>query len=74
MHVAYTQVVQVEEEFVINSQGDLSAKPLDKKDEKSILIVALMAEDQTCFPHGEAHASVLAVHHKFVQELARLHG
>jgi hypothetical protein len=64
---------------VINSQGDLSAKPLDRKDEKAISIVdwlsaASTAEDRTRFHHGEARASALAAHHKFVQELARLHG
>jgi hypothetical protein len=64
---------------VINSQGGLSAKLLNRMDEKAILIVdwlsaASTAEDQTCFHHGEAHASALTAHHKFVQELARLHG
>lgn len=78
-HLVYAQLAEGEEEFVIDSQGGLSAKPLDRKNEKSILIVdwlsaALMAEDQTHFHHGEAHASMLAAHHKFVQELARLHG
>jgi hypothetical protein len=68
-----------EEEFVINSQGGLSAKPLDRKDKKSISIVdwlsaALTAEEQTLFYHGESHAKVLVAHHKFMPELARLHG
>jgi hypothetical protein len=64
---------------MINSQGGLSAKPLDRKDKKSISIVdwlsaASTAKDQTRFHHGEAHVSMLGAHHKFVQELVRLHG
>lgn len=64
---------------MINSQGGLSAKPLDRKDEKAISIIdwlsaAWTAEDRTRFHHGESRAGALAVHHKFVQELARLHG
>ena len=64
---------------MINSQGGLSAKPLNRKDWKAISIVdwlsaASTAEVRTHFHHGEARTSVLAAHHKFVQELARLHG
>ena len=55
------------------------AKPLDRKDEKSISIVdwlsaATTVEDRTLFHHGEARTNALGAHHKFVQELARLHG
>lgn len=54
------------------------AKPLNRKDEKSISIIkwlsaASTAEDWTLFHHGETHAKTLAAHHKFVPELARLH-
>jgi hypothetical protein len=78
-HAACARAAEGEEDFVINSQGGLSAKPLDGKDKKSISIVdwlsaAATAEDRTCFHHGDARADALGAHHKFVQELARLHG
>lgn len=78
-HVACTRAAEGEEESVINSRGGLSAKPLVRKDERSISIVdwlsaASTAEDRTRFHHGEARADALAAHHKFVPELAWLHG
>jgi hypothetical protein len=47
---------------VINNQGGLSAKLLNRKDEKAISIVdwlsaASTAKDQTCFHHGEARSA-----------------
>jgi hypothetical protein len=43
----FAQAAEGEEEFVINSQGGLSAKPLDRKDEKAISIVDWLSAAST---------------------------
>jgi hypothetical protein len=57
----------------------LSAKPLDRRNEKNITIydwssVATVAEEKTRLYHGVASGNALASHHQNVKEVARLYG
>jgi hypothetical protein len=67
-----------EEEYIINSHGNLSAKPLDRRNEKNITIhdwssAATAAEERTRHYHGNERGDALTAHHQLVRELARMH-
>jgi hypothetical protein len=67
-----------EEEFIVNTQGGLTAKGLDRRSEKVISTVdwhaaSRAAEDRICLYHGEAQASAFAAHHRVVMDLRRSH-
>ena len=68
-----------EEDFVINAQGGITAKGLDRRSERHIdvfdwLASAKAAEDRTRRYHGDDRADALAAHHNIVQSLTRTHG
>ena len=78
-HSARARAARGEEDFIINSQGGLTAKGFDRRDERSIELVdwlgaARVAEDRTRFHHGNARADALASHHQVVTDMARSHG
>ena len=85
-YVPYSSLTQVarlrasrgEEEFIINACGGLTAKGLDRKDERSIafpdwLGATHAAEERVHFHHGEAQAMALTKHHRIVTELVHSH-
>jgi hypothetical protein len=67
-----------EEDFVFNAQGGITAKSLDRRNEKLISAVdwhaaARAAEERIRFHHGIARAEAFAAHHKLVMDLGRSH-
>jgi len=78
MHTARLKAARGEEDYMVNASGGLTAKGLDRKDEKSIsmiewLGVARAAEERILIHHGETRASMLRLHHHIVSDLARTH-
>ena len=77
---ALTTVVKLhvacgEEDFVVNAQGGLTAKELDRRGEKSLAMVdwyaaAKAAEACIKFHHGTMCAAALASHHKLMMDLS----
>jgi hypothetical protein len=66
------------EDFILNANGGLMAKSLDRCNEKLISAVdwhaaAWAAEERICFHHGEVHAGAFAQHHILVMDLGRSH-
>lgn len=75
---ARLKAAQGEENFTINAQGGLTAKGLDRRNEKSISIVdwyaaSTAAEGRIREHFGEARATALAAHHRIVMDLGRSH-
>jgi hypothetical protein len=67
-----------EEDFIFNAQGGLTAKSLDRRNEKLISAVdwhaaACAAEERIRFHHSEACAEAFASHHRLVMDLGRSH-
>jgi hypothetical protein len=67
-----------EEDFIINARGGLTARGLDRRDERTIaftewLGAAHAAEERVRFHHGEPRAAALEKHHRIVTELVRSH-
>lgn len=78
-HTARLRAAQGDDEFIINAQGGLTARGLDRRNEASITTLdwhaaARTVEERTRFHHGEARASALAMHHAIVLSLGRSHG
>src|SRR6202011_4285549 len=68
-----------EEDYVINAQGGLTAKGLDRRSEKSISLIDWSAASETCekrirFHWGDTRAAAFEAHHKVVMKIARTHG
>jgi hypothetical protein len=75
---ARLKAAQGEENFTINVQGGLTAKGLNRRNEKSISVVdwyaASMAAKGRIREHfGEGRATALAAHHKIVMDLGHSH-
>jgi hypothetical protein len=75
---ARLRALRVDEEFVINTQGGLTAKGLDRSSEKSIsladwIAVAAVAVECTTKYHGTDRGQSLAAHHHIVEGLAVSH-
>jgi hypothetical protein len=75
---ARVKAARGEEDFIFNSQGGLTVKNLDRRNEKLISTVdwhaaACAAEERIRFHHGEARAAAFATHHKLVMDLGRSH-
>ena len=67
------------EEFVINAQGGLTSKQLDRKNERFIsfsdwLGASRVMEERLRVHWGNARAEAFAEHHRIVTELERTHG
>jgi hypothetical protein len=67
-----------EEAFTISASGSLTAKGLDRRNERSITLsdwigAANAAEDRTGHYHGAARARALKAHHSVVLGLSRSH-
>jgi hypothetical protein len=67
-----------DEEFVVNTQGGLTAKGLDRSSEKSIsladwIAAAAIAVERTTKYHGTERGQSLAAHHRIVEGLAVSH-
>lgn len=78
-HTARLRAAQGDDDFVINAQGGLTAKGLDRRNETTIATLdwhaaARVVEDRTRFHHGEARANALASHHAIILSLGRTHG
>ena len=71
------KAAQGEENFTINVQGSLTAKGLDQRNERSILVVDWYVASTAAEGHvrhfGEGRAAALAAHHKIVMDLGRSH-
>jgi hypothetical protein len=68
-----------EEDFIINAQGGITAKGLDRRSERHINVMdwltsAKAAEDRTRRHHGDERADALMAHHSIVQSLSTTHG
>jgi hypothetical protein len=68
-----------EEDFVINAQGGITVKNLDRRTERSIseldwIASSKAAEDRTRVHHGEDRAGALSSHHQIVLGIGRSHG
>ena len=77
-HNAQLRAARGKDDFVINAQGGLTAKGLDRRNETSIntfdwITASHAAEKQTAFHHGGVRANALARHHATTLELARSH-
>lgn len=77
-HTARLKASKGEEEFIVNAQGGLTAKGLDRREEKAISLsdwlgASKAAEDRIRAYHGEMRATAFAAHHRIVTDLARLH-
>lgn len=77
-HSARLRASRGEDESVINAQGGLTAKGLDRRNEKSISVIDWLAtsraaEQRIRFYHGEARATAFATHHRIVTDLSRTH-
>ena len=77
-HTARLKASRGEEEFVVNAHGGLTAKGLDRCEEKAISLsdwlgASKTAEDRIRAHHGETRALAFAAHHRIVTDLARLH-
>ena len=64
---------------MVNAQGELTVKGLDRRDENQIEMVDWQAAahaTESCIRvhHGNEHADALTAHHKTVLDLAHLHG
>jgi hypothetical protein len=78
-HTARLKAARGEEDFLVNATGGLTAKGLDRKEEKSVSMVewlgaARAAEERILVHHGESRAFMLRAHHHIVSDLARTHG
>ena len=67
-----------EEDLVFNAQGGLTARSLDRRNEKSISTVdwhaaARAAEEWIRFHHGDIRADAFSIHHKLIMDLGRSH-
>ena len=77
-HAARMKAAHGEEEFVLNAQGGLTARGLDRRNERTIGPIdwqgaAHAAEERTRTHHGDERAAALIAHHRIVLDLARLH-
>ncbi|KAF8229654.1 hypothetical protein L208DRAFT_1285618, partial [Tricholoma matsutake] len=75
---AHLKAAQGEENFTINAQGGLTAKGLDRRNEKSISTVdwyAASAAAEGCIREhfGKVRAAALAAHHRIVMDLGHSH-
>jgi hypothetical protein len=78
-HLARLRAARGEEDYMVNAQGGLTAKGLDRRDENQIewpdwQAAAHAAEDCIREHHGEVRAKAFASHHRTVMDLTRLHG
>ena len=75
---ARLKAAQGEENFTINAQGGLTAKGLDRRNERSISVVdwytaSAAAEGRIREHFGEGRAAALVAHHKIVMDLGHSH-
>ena len=78
-HAARLRASRGEEDFLINSQGGLTAKGLDRRNEHLISTIdwqgaARAVEERVREYHGPARGDAFAAHHQVVMDLARMHG
>jgi hypothetical protein len=78
-HTECPRAARGEEDYTINAQAGLTAKGLDRQNEKLILLAdwlaaAQVAEDCIRKHHGNQYADALAEHHRIVQDLGRQAG
>lgn len=75
---ARVKAARGEEDLIINAQGGLTVKHLDRRNEKLISTVdwhaaACAVEDRIRVHHGGARALAFTAHHKIVMDLGRSH-